>query len=280
MSSSCHPKLPGPNWPKSKWRLNTKTESRPKMFGPNIAESQIGFSGQNGKRKKWPTMSQMPRKKWSLTTNVILALSFVILAFTGITIGSHNLHGFTTSSNYHKQCIENHQGIWFCQEHWLSEQNLNKMSELGVNYVARSGMEDRIASGIYSGRPFGGVGISWSPKLDHLVNPLTDYRHKRVVAVEVRNETEQLILISVYMPFFNHSKKEECMLETIDAITMIESIIDDHPLHKFVIGGDYNTELNGNSQFDSLWHELMAKYNLSNCDDIISVNSLRFTYNL
>ena len=43
--------------------------------------------------------------------------------------------------------------------------------------------------------------------------------------MEGTTENEKFLFINIYMPFFNSSKQEECLLETIDAITMIETII-------------------------------------------------------
>ena len=100
------------------------------------------------------------------------------------------------------------------QELWLTEQQLPKLQQLGTHFVARSGMEDAVAAGILPGRPFGGVSISWSPSLNQSVSPLSNYRHKRVVAVELKTERENIIFMSVYMPFYNTSKREECLVET------------------------------------------------------------------
>ena len=71
------------------------------------------------------------------------------------------------------------------------------------------------------------------------------------------------------MPFFDASKREECLVDSIDAISMLETILDSHPLHSFIIGGDFNCELKGNSPFDPLWAEFTAKYDLTNCDNFI-----------
>ena len=54
------------------------------------------------------------------------------------------------------------------------------------------------------------------------------------------------------MPFFNSSQRAQCLTETIDVIAMLETIIEAHPHHSVIIGGDWNTELKGNSPFDPL----------------------------
>ena len=79
-------------------------------------------------------------------------------------------------------------------------------------------------------------------------------------------EPDPLLFISIYMPFFDSSKPNECVSESIDAISMLEEIISDHPLHRVVVGGDLNTELKGDSPFDVLWLEFMAKNDIVCCD--------------
>ena len=208
-------------------------------------------------------------------------MSFCLLftfaaTLSNVVIATHNLHGFKTSSAYHKSCINSHGGVWMCQEHWLSESQIPLMQNLGCQFFARSGMEEAISSGIYRGRPFGGVGIAWSSNLDQSIVPLTSYKHKRVAAAELKLIGQPMILICVYMPFYDSSRREECLNETIDAISMVEVLIAEHPNHLIVIGGDLNTELQGQSPFDCHWNNLMSKHQLSQCDDRIT--SPRFTY--
>ena len=195
---------------------------------------------------------------------------------TDITIATLNLHGFSTSSNYLKDCLKSHGGIWFIQEHWLSESKLQQLQKLDVQFVARSGMEDAVSSGIYRGRPFGGVSICWSPSLSHFISPISNFKHKRIVAVELKTADGNFILISVYMPFYNAGRREQCMAETVDALSMVELLIEDHPHHHVVIGGDLNTELIGESPFDSLWRELMSKNRFAHCDPYVT--NLHYTY--
>ena len=84
------------------------------------------------------------------------------------------------------------------------------MNDLNVEYVARSGMEDALSAGVLRGPPFVGVRISWSPDMNSLVVPLTNYKHKRIVAVELKTAETPIIIMSIYMPFFNTSKGGTC----------------------------------------------------------------------
>ena len=139
-------------------------------------------------------------------------------------------------------------------------------------------MEDAVSNGICYGRPFGGVSIAWSPNLNHVIRPLSNFRHKRVVAIETKENTENFLFICVYMPFYDSSKREECITDTMDAITMIETIIEAHPLHTVIIGGDFNTELKSESPFDPYWDEIIVKYNLICCDKFV-LGTGNYTYN-
>ena len=206
----------------------------------------------------------------------IFLLLFVTLIFAStainqsVNIATFNNHGFSSSSTYLRDCIHSYGGVWMIQEHWLGEQQLHQLQQLGVQFVARSGMEDALSAGIYRGRPFGGVGICWSPDLNNSITPLSNFQHKRVVAAEMKANDGDLLLICVYMPFFNASKREQCLVEAIDAISMIEILIENFPNHRVIIGGDLNTELRGQSSFDSLWNELCSKNSLSYCQNITS----------
>ena len=98
------------------------------------------------------------RTLFSLIHTIIFAC-----ALQNFAVASHNLHGYKTSSQYHKQCLQDIGGVWMAQELWLTERQLSQLSELNANFTAHSGMEEIISNGIFRGRPFGGVSVSWSP---------------------------------------------------------------------------------------------------------------------
>jgi len=57
---------------------------------------------------------------------------------------------------------------------------------------------------------------------------------------------------------------------------MLETIVDDHPQHLVVIGGDLNTELKGDSPFDPLWNNFISKNQFAYCNNRFS--SPGYTY--
>ena len=293
MSGSFNPKSRGQKRPKFAMPESMEREPRTQLFGQSIVGSGIGIlvnrkpkstkgrihrSQEPGRahRSQEPGQTRSrPGTQMRIFTSFCFTLIFAA-SLTNIYVGSHNLHGFKQSGSYHKTCLDRYAGIWMGQEHWLSEKQLPSLQQLGTQFVARSGMEDAISSGILVGRPFGGVSIAWPPHLDHLIKPLSNFCHKRVVGVELVSEEESFLFLCAYMPFFNSSQRAECMTDTHDAISMIETMIEAHPNHKIIFGGDLNCELKGTSPFDPLWAELQTKFDLVSCDSFLPPSA--FTY--
>ena len=71
------------------------------------------------------------------------------------------------------------------------------------------------------------------------------------------------------------NNRTTCIAEYIDAVSMIETIISDHPNHLFVLGGDLNCELTGDSPFDDIWKDFVLNNQFAYCS--IS-SSPGFTY--
>ena len=267
----------GQKQPKFGLPESTKTKQLIPVFGHFIAESKTGNSMLVGSQHQ-TTLTNSSKMPWPLIM-MMMIISFSLLfasSLQSITIASHNLHGFKKSSIYHKSCLQSLNGIWMGQELWLSEKQLSSLHQLDTQFVARSGMEDSISQGIYRGRPHGGVSISWSSMLNHLISPLTHFRHKRVVGIELKTKEQPFLVICVYMPFFNASQRAECVSETIDAISMMETMIAEYPNHSVIIGGDLNTEMKGDSPLDPYWDSFLEKFQLTSCDSLFPADS--FTY--
>ena len=146
-------------------------------------------------------MATRCKPSFLFTISIILfhTISTFALSEKEIVFGSHNLHGFKKSGEYHKNCIQKYGGIWFSQELWLQEKQLVQLQQLGTQFTAHSGMEKAVSAGILRGRPFGGVCISWSPDLNHVIKPVSNFRHRRVVAAELSAQNGNFLLMSVYI---------------------------------------------------------------------------------
>ena len=157
MSIFSTPSGKGRNRRKCKWRSNIEIEPRTKTFGHCTVGSRIG----SGRRNQ--TMGQRQLCLSDLISITHLCLFLVTVIFNvqtkNIMIGSHNLHQFKTASSYHKSCLQTHGGIWMAQELWLTEQQLPLLHQLGMQFFARSGMEESVSSGVFRGRPHRGVSM-------------------------------------------------------------------------------------------------------------------------
>ena len=213
MSLFSTPSGEGQNRRKCEWQSNIEIEPRTKTFGRCTVGSRIGSDRRDRK------MGQRLIRLSDLISITHLCLFLVTVNFNiqtkDITVGSHNLHQFKTASSYHKSCLQNYGGIWMAQELWLTEQQLPLLHQLEMQFVARSGMEESVSSGVFRGRPHGGVSIAWSNDLNHVIKPLSNYRHKRAVAIELQTLDTNIIFISVYMPFFDSNNRTSCLAETL-----------------------------------------------------------------
>ena len=266
-----------------KFGSQSSIESGPKIptCGLSTLESMTGTSAGQRRGKSLNLRPKPPKGCNPLFFSTFRFCLFLIFAasITQITVASHNLHLFKKSAAYHKSCLKNYGGIWFGQELWLSEKQLPKLQELEAQFVARSGMENAVSSGILSGRPFGGVSIAWSPDLDHSITPISDFRHKRAVGIEFKAEDGNYLLLNVYMPFFDSANRTECMIDTIDTLAMIETILEQFADYFVIIGGDMNTEFKENSPFDPLWTEVMTKFELACCDNSFPSSTITYQHN-
>ena len=163
-----------------------------------------------------------------------LSCLLIIFAAANITlsIASHNLHGFKKSSAFHKQCLETYGGVW------LGQNLVPRKSFVSTLRTQRS-----VCRPLWDGRRCHQRHHAWETvwRSQHSVvarsrsrhQTAHELRHKRSVAVEVETKPYSLLLLSIYIA------------DTVDVISMLEEIVSNHPLHNVIIGGDFNTELNG-----------------------------------
>ena len=144
-SGSLIPNSKGQRRPKSGSPSNIEDGQKNLLFGLSTLESVTGISSDQ-KRERMETRNRRIRPS-DRSPLIVSSCLFIIFAasITSITIASHNLHSFQKSAAYHKACIQNNNGVWFSQEHWLSESQLPTLKQLGTQFVARSGMEDAIS---------------------------------------------------------------------------------------------------------------------------------------
>ena len=66
-------------------------------------------------------------------------------------------------------------------------------------------MKTKMENEVRHGRPCGGTGFLWAKELSGSIKPKPEYDHERVTVMEVRSSIGSLLVINVYLPYFNAS---------------------------------------------------------------------------
>ena len=137
---------------------------------------------------------------------------------------------------------------------------------LSIHSAIRHGT--RRVSGIIPRTTFWGRQYCLVTLLDHVIKSISNFCNKGVIAVELLTVNGNFLLISIYMPFYDASHRDEYLAEATDALSMVEILIDNHPQHHVIIGGYLNTQLRGDSPFDNMWQEISTKFQLAYCSNM------------
>src|SRR4030088_268174 len=105
---------------------------------------------------------------------------------TPLAICSFNMHRFNNGFHYLQELTAVHD-IIFIQEYWLMRDDLCKINKLNDEFIlyGKSAMEDKCASGVPVGRPFGGVGVLVKKCLDSCVKLCGVDDNGRVIAIRL-----------------------------------------------------------------------------------------------
>ena len=116
---------------------------------------------------------------------------------------------------------------------------------------------------IMSGRPFGGTGFVWSKTLSSAVKLRGEYRHERVTVLQIDAKIGTILLINVYMPYFNTNDTVSQTSLYMDTLAIVASIMNDNPHAKFILMGDMNCNIfSRNNLFSDLLIDFINDQNL------------------
>ena len=107
------------------------------------------------------------------------------------------MHGMNQSSSMlHHLCTETYSDVIFIQEHWLTPDKLNQIFGFSDNYIGFgiSAMEDKVASGIFYGRPHGGVAVLVNNKYSKLIHNVICRERYVIIMIE------SVAFVNVYFP--------------------------------------------------------------------------------
>jgi len=192
-------------------------------------------------------------------------LNLVDNAQSRLTVISYNLHGLNQGRPGIRDLINTiAPDVFLIQEHWLTPNNLNKLNEVSDDYFVfgSSAMNDTICTGPLYGRPFGGTAIMVKKRLAACCNNLVS--SDRFTSLIVAN----WLFVTVYMPCVGTAQRE---LIVDEVLSEISALLDTHPGYDYIIGGDFNTDLDKNSRANLAVNEFICVRNLYRCDVILPV---------
>ena len=185
------------------------------------------------------------------------------------------MHGFNQGmSTIHDVCNSHKYDAIFVQEHWLFPHNIDSLLSASDHYTGYgvSAMVDKLDSGVFYGRPFGGVAILLQN--DH-VKLVTKVICRERYAIVCMGDT---VLISVYLPCMSNIKKENHVNMLIDIFDQMSQHLNDLDFRHIVLGGDLNTDLRLDSYVSEIVHDFVNSFRLIECSTVCSPRSVDYTY--
>ena len=141
------------------------------------------------------------------------------------------------------------------QETFLPKQDLDKLNSFNDNFHGAGESTTDLSRGIVRGRIAGGVAILWHKKLDAVINVIrldVDW----CIAVKVKCDDREFVILNVYMPFESQQNEDEFM----HRLGFISSFIMDNSCTSVYVVGDMNADLSDSKS-------LFANHMLRFCDD-------------
>ena len=188
---------------------------------------------------------------------------------------SYNMHGFYNGLPLLKElCNDGNISLIAVQEHWLSCDKLHLLNTVHEDYVGFgiSGMKDKLSSGIYRGRPFGGVGFIWRKSLADRISVLSSDADGRCLIIGLRLDNDTCVkMVNVYFPCY--SSKLDYKVELGHCLGFIEDSVSIHD--KAVIMGDMNFECQDNNAGYVMCNTVFSNLNISCCDNLCQAAELK-----
>jgi Reverse transcriptase (RNA-dependent DNA polymerase)/Endonuclease/Exonuclease/phosphatase family len=184
-----------------------------------------------------------------------------------LTVISYNLHGLNQGTPGINEVISKiRPDVFLTQEHWLTPDNLDKLNLLSRDYFVfgSSAMITAVCSGPLYGRPFGGTAILINKK--HIASTTCVATGDRFSVIKLSN----WLIINVYMPCTGTPHRDLLYREVL---LELQALICDHPDCNFLIGGDFNVDLNSSDYPSLIVGEFITHNCLCRCDVVFPVSN-------
>ena len=185
-------------------------------------------------------------------------------------IVTHNINGFDSKSHFVSDlCSALPSSIYCLQEHWLlppykKYPGVNKLKSVhpDLDGWGRSAMKNSMETRIRHGRPYGGTGFLWTKGLSSAIKPMPEYLHERVTVLKVETSIGSLIIVNVYMPYFNANDITNQTTLYSEVLAFVGTVMNDNPHSKFIVLGDMNCNLYLDNPFSNLLNSLIRDHRL------------------
>jgi hypothetical protein len=184
---------------------------------------------------------------------------------------SYNLHGYNQGCPGIKDIIKTlSPDVIMVQEHWLYSSNLSKLNDISSEYFyfGSSAMDDCVSVGPFYGRPFGGTAIMIKKTLTPCTANVVSC--DRFSAIKIAN----WLMVSVYMPCSGTDNRQSLY---VDILQEIQALLYTYPDCDYLIGGDFNVNLDCSSLISNSAGNFISSNNLHRCDVLFPVAN-KLTY--
>ena len=180
---------------------------------------------------------------------------------------SYNLRGLNSGRGLLSTlCNDPEIAIIAVQEHWLTPNNLHLLNTVHPEFVGFgiSAMNKKLDSGIYSGRPFGGVGFLWRKCFSKLIRVINGDDNGRCLCISIdRIGSSPLKLINVYFPC--QSSNFQYTVELGNCLGYIENVM--LPSEDVIIMGDMNFTCTADNAGFLQCKNVLDRFSIAHCDD-------------
>ena len=188
-----------------------------------------------------------------------------------ITISTHNIHGFNSSSQYLRdRCEANPESIFCIQEHWLRPvyKNVKSINQVRVVHpdfdgYGVSAMKSVHTTGITKGRPYGGTAFVFNKHFTPFLHPVIKYENERVSVMEILDVDGSILIINCYLPFRQNTEDHKVLY--LETLGIIKNIMDANPSSRFLVLGDFNYNLyDSRLEMSEVLQNFLSEYDLCN----------------
>ena len=167
----------------------------------------------------------------------------------------------------HELCLN--PGIVAIQEHWLREDDCDKLNLVNNNYNYRavSGMNKAAASNILAGRPFGGVGFLWHKSFNSMIQYIAHDADGRCIIIKLVYNNCSFMLINVYFPCYSDCPIYRAEIASLSGF--IENTLLCNTFDNVIILGDTNFDVDVNNAGYNILKSLLSDMDVSACDDLV-----------